>query len=1128
MAPALAPPAEAALEGALRRRERQLRWVGMLVVVGIVLTMAARLVQGWTLLRDDTQARAESQAAALAVLLGTSFDQAAVQNQSLIAEYLGRPRLSAGFAPIPLAPPSRFTGNHDLLGVVAVDERGAALGPDRTPMLPSLQRLHTSATSGCDPCVGRWLPHALLPPAMAARTTVGAVPVLQPLPARQGWVVALVREDRLRMLINALADERSGWAMLVAPDQQVLASSVRAPWTAGDQAGAAAEGALVAERPLPGWALKVVVVQPHDVLLHLLWRHVRPGLAMTFFALAVTLLALRALRKSTAHQRGTRSALTQLQAQAQQRTQRWRRALAASGDALWEWRLPDGQVELSERWAAMRGEPPAERRYASADWLALLHPEDRHTLEAALARHLRRELASLHCEVRVRCVDGHWKWLLLRGVALPVEQEGGEQLHVLGFVTDIADKQANEAALRTAQARHQAVLDGALDAVVTADARGKIVDFNPAAERMFGLPREMALHRPIHRLLTPGDARRAMRERVMHALRDAGVGMHGGGRIEVMALRANGQSFPVEATVVAVRAGAQMLFTATLRDISERRRVERALRDSEVRARATFEQAAVGIFLLDERQRLVRVNQTLCRLLGQDAGRLLGLPLQGLLHPLDATDVMQGTARLFDGTGPGPRLEARLMRANGRPVWVRLTASLAHDDHGGVLYLIGIVEDIEEQRQHREDLRAARQLEVMISARIQTSLLVTAPAVELPGLWLSSFNHASQDIDGDFFEVMRPGPRCVDLIAGDVMGKGVNAALLGAAVKMQFSRSLVELMMQPAARDTAPEPAAILDAVHAAMTPHLQALETFVTLAYVRVDLERGLLTWCGCGHEEVMHVSPGGTVALLRNQHPPLGVLADARFTQQSRPVGPGDALLLHSDGLCDARRGDGERVGVQQVQSAFRRLARHHATPAAILHRMRQQLLTGTVLTDDVTLATVRVCDFRQPMRRIELPTDPGAIGVLRALVDSGLSDAGETGPASELFTLAVVEAFTNIVRHTRGLLPQAPIEVLVRRRSDALEVELVHIGEPFAPPQHDVQTNFEEYPEGGFGLTIIRKACDRVEYLHHDGVSTVRLSRWLAPAGAGPSLHSRHHLDTPSDVQSVDRSTPRFLPA
>ncbi|WP_295536132.1 PAS domain S-box protein [uncultured Pseudacidovorax sp.] len=807
-------------------------------------------------------------------------------------------------------------------------------------------------------------------------------------------------------LLDTLAGAHGDHALLLAADGRVLAASRGAPVSPGEASPALApHDAIVADQAVPGHRLRVQVVQPLAPLRRALLQQVRLGAALSLFAMAVVLVALRALATGIRERRKAESAMARLHLQGARQARQWR-----------------------------------------------------------------------------------------------------------------AD-----------QARHRAVLDSALDAILTADARGRIVDTNPAAERMFGIARAQLLGRPIQRLLAPGPSRRALRRQALQLLR--GPGAQAGGRLAVRARHAGGHAFPAEATVVAVHGGLTPLFTATVRDLSRQQRVELALRDSEARARATFEQAAVGILLQDATGRLMRVNQTLCRLLGQTApAALLGLDMQGLLHPLDAPPVLHAVRQLFGGASASLRQEARLLRADGRALWVRLTASLARDDDGRVLYMIGIVEDIEEQRQSREDLRAARQRELQIGARIQASLLVAAPALELPGLWLSSFNQASQHIDGDFFEAMRPGPQCVDLIAGDVMGKGVNAALLGAAVKMQFSRSLVELMMQPAAREAPPSPAAIVNAVHDAMTPHLQALETFVTLAYVRIDLARGLLTWCGCGHEEVVHVGPGGAIGLLRNQHPPLGVLAHMQFTQQSRPLAAGDALLLHSDGLCDARRPDGERVGVQQVHGAFRRLAGRHATPGALLHRLRQLLLAGTELTDDVTLAAVRVGEPAQAGRRIELPPGTPAIARLRALVEQGLAEAGARGVAADLFTVAVVEAFTNIVRHSRGLLPQAPVEALVQRRSGALVVELVYIGEPYTPPAQPPITQFDDYPEGGFGLTIIRKACDRVDHLHHDGVNTVRLAHWLddEAACAAESLQSRHHLDTVDGVQSRPATAPTPPPA
>jgi len=93
-----------------------------------------------------------------------------------------------------------------------------------------------------------------------------------------------------------------------------------------------------------------------------------------------------------------------------------------------------------------------------------------------------------------------------------------------------------------------------------------------------------------------------------------------------------------------------------------------------------------------------------------------------------------------------------------------------------------------------------------------------------------------------------------------------------------------------------------------------------------------------------------------------------------------------------------------------------------------------------------------------------------------------------------VACVEAFTNIVRHGQGLLEGAPVELLARRAGGALVIELVHLGDAFAPPEDVAETEFGDFPEGGFGLEIIRGASDGVEYLHESGVSTVRMTKRL----------------------------------
>src|SRR5262249_7991660 len=104
-----------------------------------------------------------------------------------------------------------------------------------------------------------------------------------------------------------------------------------------------------------------------------------------------------------------------------------------------------------------------------------------------------------------------------------------------------------------------------------------------------------------------------------------------------------------------------------------------------------------------------------------------------------------------------------------------------------------------------EDLAEARKREVEIGARIQQTLLLGQPPRDLPGIHVAALTIASQKIDGDFYDFFSHQGRLLDVLVGDVMGKGVPAALLGAAIKSQFLHALGHLVSQ-AGHPKFPEP----------------------------------------------------------------------------------------------------------------------------------------------------------------------------------------------------------------------------------------------------------------------------------------------------------------------------------
>jgi len=551
-----------------------------------------------------------------------------------------------------------------------------------------------------------------------------------------------------------------------------------------------------------------------------------------------------------------------------------------------------------------------------------------------------------------------------------------------------------------------------------------------------------------------------------------------------------------------VHVGRDLFFTATVRDISERKKIETekatlltqyriVASDLERQKLALDEHAIVSI--ADAEERIIYANDKLVGISGFPREELIGKA--HYLFRRDVPDPVYGELRASLAAGKVWHGELVKRRRDGGTYWVSNTTVPVPGEDGRIHHYITIETDVSELRRTEFALQESRRRELEIGSRIQQTLLAATPAQLQAKLWVSSYSEASRGVDGDFVDVIPLGAHIVDIIAGDVMGKGVPAALMGAATKLQFSRSIAELLAVANGANTPPQPSAIVSSVHRAMTAHLQELEAFVTLTYIRIDCARNTITWVGCGHEESLVIRGSGETMALPNQHPPMGVLDGNVFTQDEVPLAPGDAVFLCSDGLTDAVRPDGARIGRERLNAGVRRVLRAHPSPSAALHTVRRKLLpTGVRLDDDVTMVLVKRPEATDTTSRRELPISLGSLRAVREFVRTQALDAGLPEDAAGLFEVAGVEVFTNIVRHARGLLTGAPVEIMARCEPEELVLEFFYLGEAYSPPAKVVETDFAAFPEGGFGLTIIRNASDALVYDHHDGVNSVRMTRRL----------------------------------
>ena len=191
-------------------------------------------------------------------------------------------------------------------------------------------------------------------------------------------------------------------------------------------------------------------------------------------------------------------------------------------------------------------------------------------------------------------------------VGIAAVREGAQDFLVKGRITGdallrvmryaIERKQAEER-IRMSEERLRSFAETATDAVIAMAADGRILVFNRAAERMFGYPAETMIGGLLDPLIPEeyADRHRAALQRYL----DTGQATTLGRTVELKGRRRSGEIFPLELSVSVARAGEEITFGATIRDISERKRTEDAFREQEARYRALFEQSPYGIVVFD-------------------------------------------------------------------------------------------------------------------------------------------------------------------------------------------------------------------------------------------------------------------------------------------------------------------------------------------------------------------------------------------------------------------------------------------------------------------------------------------------------------------------------------------------
>ncbi len=280
--------------------------------------------------------------------------------------------------------------------------------------------------------------------------------------------------------------------------------------------------------------------------------------------------------------------------------------------------------------------------------------------------------------------------------------------------------------------RHfRAVTESANNAIVTADSTGNIVGWNTAAERLFGYTADEAAGQPLT-ILMPERFRTQHREGMARVL--AGGTPHVIGQtVEVSGLRKDGGEFPLELSLARWQVADGRFFTAIIHNITERKRAEKALIESEARYRRITEGLTdyqYTVRIEDGRAVETKQGQACVTVTGYTAEEFAANPhlwIQ-MVVPGDRESVMEHVQRILAGQDEQP-IEHRIFRKDGEIRWISDTTILCKDAAGKLLFYDGVIKDITERKLVEDELL---QLTVSLEEK------VTARTAELAQAWMEA------------------------------------------------------------------------------------------------------------------------------------------------------------------------------------------------------------------------------------------------------------------------------------------------------------------------------------------------------------------------------------------------------
>lgn len=508
------------------------------------------------------------------------------------------------------------------------------------------------------------------------------------------------------------------------------------------------------------------------------------------------------------------------------------------------------------------------------------------------------------------------------------------------------ERKRSELALLQAEQKYRSIFEHSVEGIFQTSSAGQYISANPALARIYGYPSPEALMSELTDIADQLYVDPSRRDDFVRLMEGHDVVTEFESRVR----RRDGEIIWISENVRAVRDEKHRLlyYEGTVEDITERKRVEQRVRDSEALYHSLVENLPQNIFRKDLCERFTFANQRFCQTLGKPLEEIVGKTDFDFFPAELAAKYQQDDWRVLETGQPFETIEEHVP-PSGEKLYVNVSKTPLYDSNGRIIGLQGIFWDITERRRAEEGLRRTteelarsreelrcknEQLEedLRMAREIQQAIIPqsypTFPRSVEPHQSLLRFCHRyypTGEVGGDFFNVRALSETKAGVFICDVMGHGVRSALVTAIM-----RALVEELSE-----LATDPGQLLSQINRDLRIILQQSGTpmFTTAFYMVADLEQNQICFANAGHPKPLLIHrPLGTVEVLSNTSgkscPALGLFEEFVYTTSQIAISPGDLIMLFTDGLYDVEGPHQDSIHPDWVLEEVRKHTRKPAT--------------------------------------------------------------------------------------------------------------------------------------------------------------------------------------------------------